>query len=533
MKYNKYKLFENNKKENIERYKKMNVKENTQEHIDTATRSKKKMNPRLILGVTAILAILIIASVLIYHKTYYGSRWYKNTYINGVNVSGQTLEESKKNLEKKYSDYTLTINGRDDGVLTIDGDDINYNFKISKNFDTLFDTQHESMQLIPKKNNYTTEYNISYDKDALNDIVSKSEIVKGSSDYKIKKPVSATVIYDAAKAQYTCKEEILGNKIIKENLITVIDDAAAKANTEINITNTKKYPDVYKAPVYTSKDDIINTELTLSNNAALRYITWNMGKGVTEQITPEDISKWITCKDGKVKYNNKKIAAWVEKFCLKYKTVGKTRSFKDHKGKTVKLGGGDYGWQLDYEKTLEQAKKALKKKISQDDIDAYIAEQNDESKKAITLKRKVIYANTAFQKDYVNFKEDWDLNNYIEISIADQKVYVMKNGKVKASFRCITGRPVEGRATPTGVFFIKEHKRAYTLTGDDYATPVKNWVRITWTGTGFHPATWQPWSRWTPTLYQTRGSHGCINLEPRDAEKIYDLAKYRMAVFMH
>lgn len=511
----------------------MNVKENTQEQIDTTAPNKKKINPRIILAITAIVAILIVAAVLIYHKAYYGSRWYKNTYINGVDVSGQTLEDSKKNLEEKYSDYSLTINGRDKGTLTIDGDEIDYNFKISDSFDALFDTQHESMQLIPKKNNYTTEYNISYDKDALSKIVSKSELVKGSSDYKIQKPVSATVVYDDEKAQYKCQEEVLGNKIIVANLITAIDDAAVKANTKMNIADSKKYPDVYKAPEYTSKDDIINTQLTLSNNAALRYITWNMGEGVTEQITPEDIAKWITCKDGKIKYNNKKIAAWVEKFCLKYKTVGKTRAFKDHNCKTVKLGGGDYGWQLDYEQTLAQAKKALKKEISQDDTDAYIAEQNDETTKAVTIKRKVIYANTAFQKDYVNFKKDWDPNNYIEVSIADQKVYVMKNGKVKASFRCITGRPVEGRATPTGVFFIKEHKRAYTLTGDDYATPVQNWVRITWTGTGFHPATWQPWSSWTPTLYKSRGSHGCINLSPADAATIYDLAKYRMAVFMH
>ena len=71
------------------------------------------------------------------------------------------------------------------------------------------------------------------------------------------------------------------------------------------------------------------------------------------------------------------------------------------------------------------------------------------------------------------------------------------------------------------------------MTGADYSTPVTNWVRITWTGTGFHPATWQPWSIWTKDLYKTRGSHGCINLQPDDAKKIYDMVKYREAVFIH
>lgn len=510
----------------------MSEEKKTQETTNSSIVFSKK-RAILLLSVTAIAAILIIAIVLIYHKVYYADRWYKNTTINDVDVSGQTLESSKKNLEKKYADYTLTISGRDKGQMQIDGNDIGYHFKIGSSFDKIFDKQHEAIQLFAKKNAYTTDYNISYDDAALKKIVKKAEIVKGSATYKVQKPVSATVVYNKDKSRYECKEEVLGNTIIKANLIKAIDEACKKANTKINIADSKKYPDVYKAPKYTSKDDILNQELTLCNNAALRYITWNMGEGAIEQITPENISKWITCKDGKIKYNNTKIADWVEAFCLKYKTVGKTRTFIDHNGKKAKLGGGDYGWQLDYEKTLAQTKKALKKKISQDATDAYIADQSENNKSAITLKKKVIYANTGFKKDYVNFNEDWDPDNYIEISIADQKVYFLKKGKVKATFRCITGRPVPGRATPTGVFFIKEHKRAYTLTGADYATPVKNWVRITWTGTGFHPATWQPWSSWNPSLYKTRGSHGCINLSPGDAAQIYELAKYRMAVFMH
>ena len=62
---------------------------------------KKKQNVFIILGATLIAAILIIASVILYHKFYYADKWYKHTYINEVDVSGQTLEESKKTLEKQ------------------------------------------------------------------------------------------------------------------------------------------------------------------------------------------------------------------------------------------------------------------------------------------------------------------------------------------------------------------------------------------------------------------------------------------------
>ena len=50
---------------------------------------------------------------------------------------------------------------------------------------------------------------------------------------------------------------------------------------------------------------------------------------------------------------------WVEDFCLKYKTVGKTRRFKSHTGEVLQVSGGDYGWQIDYSQTVDQVYKAV------------------------------------------------------------------------------------------------------------------------------------------------------------------------------
>lgn len=511
--------------------KKRNKNSDTTEAGKTIIKKPSKVVTAL--GITLIAAVFVVAGVLFYQKAHYKNRWYKNTSINDVDVSGQTLEESKKRLLQVHDGYSLAISGRNNGHLTIDGDAINYQFDINSDFEKLFDEQHKSFQLFSPKNNYTMEYSVSYDEAALSELINDSELVTGSGNYPIEKPKSATVSYDETKQQYVCVDEVPGNKIIPDALFDAITDTLKKGQTNLDITNGDKYPDIYKAPQITSDDEELQTALSLSNQAALRYIVWNMGEGVKEQITPTEISQWITYKNGKIKYDNKAIAEWVETFCLKYKTVGKTRTIKSHNKKPVKIYGGDYGWQLDYEKTLAQAKKAIKVKMDTDAIENYIENPSDENKKALTIKRKVIYANTAFRKDYKNFINDWDPENYIEISIKEQKVYVIRNGKVAFSCRCITGRPVEGRSTPTGAFFIKEHREQYTLTGADYKTPVTNWVRITWTGTGFHPATWQPWSRWTKDLYKTRGSHGCINLAVADAVKIYKMSKYREATFIH
>lgn len=487
---------------------------------------------RIILGIAGVLVVAVIA-VLIWQKGYYGGRWYGGTTINGVDVSKQTLAQSKQKLIDTHKDYSLTITARDGGSLTLSGEDIDYKFDIGSQFDELFDKQHASMSFFGKKREYTMDYDVTYDAGKVARIASESALMTGDG-YQIQKPVSAHVQYSSEKKQYECVAEVPGNKLKKKAFINAIEETLQRAQTKMDLTDEKTYPGVYKTPKITSEDEELKTALSTCNNAAIRFIKWNMGEGVTEQITPEEISQWITYKNGKVKYDKDAISDWVEAFCLKYKTVGKTRTIKDHNGKNVKIYGGDYGWQMDYEKTLSQTMKALKKSLDTSATEAYLKEpDNQDNKKALTIKNTVEYLNTAFQKDYQNFAVDWDTQNYTEISLADQMVYVFRKGKVAYSCKCISGLPVEGRSTPTGAYFIKEHNTHRVLKGENYATPVDNWVRITWSGTGFHSAPWQSWSSWTKNYYKVRGSHGCLNLEPSVSKQIYDMVQYREAVFIH
>lgn len=520
---------------------------------------KNKRKLGIVTGIVAGVILLVLVGFVVFLGMYYKNRWYPGTVINGIDVSKQTLEESKRRLEDSFRDYALTVRAREDGELTVRGEDIGFTVNPGTEWEELFGRQHNSFVLLVRDKEYTLEYDVSYDEKKLKDELAQSELVSGSDGYKIQKPVAAYAKYNDDRKQYAVVSEVQGNQLESAAFETAVKDALQQARISIDITDGGKYPGIYKAPAITADDAALKKEVALCNNAALRFITWNMGEGVTEQIGPKTIAKWITYKNGKVKYDDAALTKWVEKFCLKYKTVGKTRTILSYAGTTadsstaannqtknknqkkekppkpkkVKVPGGDYGWQIDYDKTLKQARDALNKKIKSSLTDAYIADPGSANKKALTMKQKVNYLNTAFKKDYENFSEDWDTENYTEVSLTEQMVYVIRKGKLAFSCRCITGRPVKGRITTTGAFFIKEHRKNYTMKGADYQTFVKLWVRITWTGTGFHPATWQPWSRWSKTLYQTRGSHGCINLSPSDAETIYNMVKYREAVFLH
>ena len=373
----------------------------------------------------------------------------------------------------------------------------------------------------------------SYDEKKLDALVGQSDLSTGSESYPVTQPQNAKVAFSSAKKYLVIEKEYLGNTLNHDEFVKAIGKALKSGHEKLNLTDEKKYPDVYEKPSIFSTDPSLQQKVDACNPVILRWITWTIQKDIKETISPKQIYKWCKYKNGKVTFDNQAIEKWVEKTCFKYKTIGVTRSFKSHNGKTVSVTGGDYGWQLVYDTMLKQLTSALKKTMDANKQKAYMENPDATQKKALTIKKKTKFANTAFTMNIDDKAKDWDTENFTEIDLTAQKIYVWRNGKVAFKCRTISGKPVKDRQTRTGAYFIKEHQTHRILRGENYATPVNNWVRIMWTGTGFHGAPWQPWSRWSKTLYRSRGSHGCLNLSPSDSKKIYDLTKYREMVFIH
>ncbi len=88
----------------------------------------------------------------------------------------------------------------------------------------------------------------------------------------------------------------------------------------------------------------------------------------------------------------------------------------------------------------------------------------------------------------------------------------------------VTGKPTNGDATPTGVFFVWKKQRNAVLKGksDDgssYSSPVSYWMPINYDGVGLHDSPWQP--TYGGDWYKEHGSHGCVNNPPDFIAKLY------------
>ncbi len=456
--------------------------------------------------VIAIIMLLFIVIIL------YSDKFYPNTTIGGIDVSNMTLSQAKEAVQTDLKNHVLVIKGRNNAKYELRGTDIDLNANYEKQVENCFKKTHGifSFYKIISGEDFDVNFDVSYNKKAFKNNLSQSFLITGDQ-YTITAPESAHVEYDKKTQSGKIVKEKQGNQLNQEKFYSYVEKSIKQLKTNIDLDKAN----IYLKPKYTQNDSAIIKELNQYNNYLYRWIRYDMTEKHYETVTPKDIKNWLVINDdATVSIDQEKMSQWVEKFCLKYKTVGKTRKFKSHTGEVLEVSGGDYGWQIDYSQTVDQLYKVLSKKNPQNDVEAYIKNKNKTNKKKLIKKLEPIYKNKAYKLNFDNLVDDYNTQTYSEVDISEQMVYVFQNGQVVYSAKCVTGLPSDAsRATKTGCWYIKDKKLEYTLTGADYTTPTKYWVRITWTGTGYHYMNRSDWSKWSPDLYKTRGSHGCINLQ--------------------
>ena len=475
--------------------------------------------------------IIVISIIIIAGHIYFSDKWYIDTVLNGTDVAGMKLENTISAFEKVYDNYSLTIKGRDDMSITVLKNDIDLSVKSDDCIKEAFDKQHEKFYLFAlfELQNIKAAPVIEYSEEKFQNLLDNSIFVIGSEDKPIVAPIDARCEFSNDKGIFVVRPEIEGNTLNKEVFDNISREALEILVNEIDISDFEAFPNMYVKPQIKSEGSGLKEKCDAYNSTVIHWFNWNMADGHTVSITPQDVMAWYDIDDKyNITLNEQRVKDWTEQFCLKYKTVGSTRDFKTHKGDVIKVSGGDYGWQMSYNATLNQILDVLNADNS-DKMKAYVSEVNEDNKNALTNNLKTIYLRKG-----INFGDAKDYpDTYSEVSIAEQKVYVYKSGELVYTANCITGKPVPERETTKGCWYVKEKLRNKTLVGEDYETPVSYWVRITWSGIGYHDAIWQNWQGWNPTRYQSVGSHGCINLSITDVEKIYELVNVGDPVFVY
>jgi len=140
------------------------------------------------------------------------------------------------------------------------------------------------------------------------------------------------------------------------------------------------------------------------------------------------------------------------------------------------------------------------------------------------------YNNPSVQVVETPSSDEPTYQTYVDINIESQTVTYFENGELKLQSPCVTGNTSLGRGTPCGIYSITTQVPGKFLTGPTWNVWVDRWMPFNG-NIGIHDALWR--DSFGGTIYQTNGSHGCVNLPHDAAVSLYDMAKVGTTVVVH
>jgi len=482
--------------------------ESTYEAIDNEISAEEKKKSKKKSKVGLILALILFSCLLAGYvggTVYFSDRFFFNTQVNGVDFSRQTTSDARRYIESKAEEFYISIIDADGRSENIYASEIDLTFTASDVVETLLEDQNAFLWPLSLVNEQEVQasFDMAFDEALLDARVSNLHMVTDGQTA----PVSATVVIEGAEVVIVPEQH--GNMVDVGVLQDLLQTYVGVLATEFDAVRE----DIFIQPELTTESAIIMETFELANHYLSAEITYSVGREVV--LDRQTISEWVTIgEDFDVHLDEGQVQAWLNDFILTVNTHGTTRELTTPRGRNVTVTGGYYGWIISR--------------------DLEFAELLSNIRSGEVIYREPIY----FQRAESHGPQDWG-NTFLQVDLREQHMWAIVNGEVVFEAPVVTGLPRDGRNTPEGVYFILEMLSPTILSGAiDQTTgqpinpvPVDYWMRTTWSGHGFHDATWQ--SSFGGTRYRTHGSHGCTNLSLEDASTLYSLIYILMPVVVH
>lgn len=461
---------------------------NTVQNIQsTAEQEKKKtISPRfrlyLILG--AVSGALLLVYFLV--GLHYRNVFFPATTVNGINASGLTPSQVQDLLNEKADAYILTIQedgekseriyGREIGLCA--GND-NALQDIVKNQNTLlwvfqiFQPKEYSLELSCDEEKFLSAAN------ALSCMDKKNWIP----------PQDACIAYEKGYG-YKIVPELPGSELLTDSFLETVKTAVDHMEDILSLREAG----VYKSPDVLADDTALAEQFAVLQPYSDMAVTYLFGDQ-TEILNSDTIAEWISLgKSGKLTIDEEAAAEFIKGLAKKYNTAYMPKTLETSYGETVTISGGFYGWQIDKAAELETLLNVIRDGKS--------------------VAREPVYLLRAASHDEADYG-----STYVEINLTAQHLFYYKDGELLIESDFVSGNPAKGNATPSGAYAITYTERNATLKGQNYRTPVSYWMPFNG-NIGMHDSSWR--SSFGGRIYQTNGSHGCINLPPAVAETIFE-----------
>lgn len=461
---------------------------------DAQTQPQKGKKPkkiaRTICLVILSLVLLALLGLYIAGAVYYQERFYKNTKINGFDVSEMTVAEVESIIADEIGSYKLTIEERGGDQEVITADEIGYRYVSKGETQAFKDSQNPFLwpQCFWKSASYTFDSSAQYDETKIQQTI---EALGCLDESKAVAPEDAYIDY--LDGVYQIIPEVEGNLLDRDKTIGLIRESVDFGNVKVSLEDKN----CYQIPGRRKNDEGLLAAKEELNTLVSTNIVYRFGSD-TETLNGETLHQWVSWdEDGEVTLHEENVYEFVYQLAQKYDTADKPRDFVTHSGSTVSVSGGYYGWVIDQEGEVAELLECIR--------GGYQGE------------RYAVFAQTAVSW------ENSDLGDtYVEIDLGGQRVYMYVNGQEIVATDCVSGDMTKAnRATPSGTYTLYYKESPSVLRGEnnEYESPVTFWMPFNG-GIGLHDASWR--SSFGGSIFQNNGSHGCINLPYEAARIIYE-----------
>ena len=481
------------------------VEEIVETPVAEVQEEKKSKKTWLIISAVIVAVLMILAGAYYGVALFYQDKFLMGTTVNGMDCSGKTLKEVGAILQKQVEEYKITVNKVNDASEVIEGTSIDIKYGGYKQLKESLKKQNSYWwpKALFKENKLTAEIVFEYNAEKLDKVITELECMNPENQTA---PVSAAIVYSGDA--FVIQNEVYGTQLDAAKVNEVIHAGVKEMAESVSLVESE----CYIQPAYKSDSDVVVTACNEANKYLSAKITYSLD-GIELVVDKAVIAPWVSIGENYTPViDEAKVKAFTDTLGSKYNTPDKSGTIITPTGKVASVGVVSYGRQVG----------------SQTDCNQLI----NEIKAGQTITRSPILSRQATAEG----SYAWG-NTYAEVDITEQHMWYIVNGEVVFETDVVTGKKGVND-TPTGTYTVLEKIPGKYLTGRIvngkplYRTWVNYWMRLTWSGIGFHDAGWQN-GIFGGDRYVTNGSHGCINMPPEKAKEFYNMIAVGTPTVIH
>ncbi|MDT2758755.1 L,D-transpeptidase family protein [Enterococcus xiangfangensis] len=443
------------------------------------------------IGVIVVLVLLVaLIGGYALRSTYYAKRFLPNTVVNGVKINNLTISEANRKITRELKDSPFLIKIDNKNWKEINRADLGWQNDYLPGLKAVQKKQNPfswGMQLVSAADTKDVDGNTLDETklDAIGEAV-RAELTQANTNRTATENAKVTRTDNG----FEITPEKQGTTIDVDAAVTAFKEAAKTGKQNIDFDN-------YLAKPTITKDDATLKKTMDKMNAVAKIKATYSINGKEFQIPTSDINTWLIDDNGTMSLDQAKVTAYVTSLGEKYNTSSNPTEFNSTRRGKVSVPSGTYSWTIN---TASEVAALTEQILAGKDF----------------TRSPIVTGATTADKALID-------KTYIEVDLENQHMWYYKDGKVAIETDIVSGKP--SSATPAGVDYVWSKETNKTLKGQnddgsDYASPVKYWMPIDWTGVGIHDSDWQP--AYGGDLWKTRGSHGCVNTPPDVMAKLYN-----------